>query len=71
MKNTTFKEVFLTLGGAAAGANVASLAVGTVMAVVPLAAPVIGAVLAGGLAFAAAEHDKRSETSAAAEPQIG
>ena len=57
MKNQAYKEVFLTLGGAAAGANVASVAAGFVMASVPVLVPVVGAMILGGLGFYSSRHD--------------
>ena len=57
MKNQAYKDTFLTLGGAAAGANVASIAASAVMASVPVLVPVAGALILGGLGFYTARHD--------------
>ena len=57
MKNQAYKEVFLTLGGAAAGANVASVVAGVAMTTVPVLVPVVGALILGGLGFYTARHD--------------
>ena len=61
MKNGNFKKIFLTVGGAAAGANVASITVASVATVVSPLVPVIGAIVAGSLSFMAAKSDERDE----------
>jgi hypothetical protein len=57
MKNQAYKQVFLTLGGAAAGANVASIAAGIAMTTVPALVPIAGALILGGIGFYTARHD--------------
>ena len=57
MKNGNFKKIFLTVGGAAAGANVASIVVGSIISTVPVLVPVVGAIFAAGFGLAAANSD--------------
>jgi multisubunit Na+/H+ antiporter MnhC subunit len=62
MKNKTFTKIFLGLGGAAAGANVASIAAGALLSGVPLFVPVVGAVVAGALAYSAAQDNTPNDS---------
>ena len=68
MENGSFKKVFLAVGGAAAGANVATLMVASIATVVPPFVPILGAVVLGSLALAASksEESKRTDSAPAA-----